>query len=142
MMRVIEVIIAVGILVVGIAGLNIYLSTQPINLQPQSLTAEAYTVLAKLQAGGPLTCSSSQKERVEDALYVLLPPTIRYNFTVYVLQSGKAQMVYTIANTGQPKTLYQTTVEVLLVSVPSPQPPGSTVDLQPPCFGVLSLGEA
>lgn len=142
MMRVIEVIIAVGILVVGIAGLNIYLSTQPISLQPQSLTGEAYTVLAKLQAGGPLTCSPNQKDRVQDALYVLLPPTLHYNFTVYTLQGGKAQMVYTIADTGQPETLYQTTVEILLVSVPTPQPPGSNLDLQPQCFGVLSLGEA
>jgi hypothetical protein len=140
MMRVLEVILAVGILAAGIAGINTYLSTQPVNVQPPTLTAQAYTTLTRLEASGPLTCSPSQKQLVLDALYVLLPPSIHYNFTVYRLVGEETFVVYTVANTGEAQTLYQTSIVVVLNTPVTPQPPRSSLSVQPTCFGVLTIG--
>ncbi|MEM0272260.1 MAG: hypothetical protein QW514_06955 [Thermoprotei archaeon] len=141
MMRVVEVILAVGILAVGIAGINIYLYTQPADVQPQNLSTQAYTTLTRLEASGPLTCSAGQKQLVLNALYVLLPPTIHYNFTVYKLVGHQAVKVYTLANAGQSPALYRTSVTVAINTPITPQQPGSKLDVQPVCIAVLTLGE-
>jgi len=141
MMRIVEVILAVGILAAGIAGINAYLYTQPTSVEPPTLTQQAYTTLTRLEASGPLTCSASQKQLVLNALYILLPPNTHYNFTVYRLVGQQTVQVYSVANAGQTGTLYQTSIVVALNTPTTPQPPDSTLNIEPTCFAVLTLGE-
>lgn len=141
MIRTVEVIVAVGILAAGLAGVTLYLSTQPASVEPQNLAPQAYTTLEALVANGNLTCSMSQERTVEGALNVLLPPTATYNFTLYVLAGGQAAKLYSVANSGPSKPLYAVSVEVVVDAPARPAPPGAPRDLGPVCFAVLTLGE-
>jgi len=141
MMRMVEVIIAVGILAAGIAGIYSYLYTQPTDVQPKTLSAQAYTALQAVEADVPLTCSASQRQLVLEALYVLLPPNTYYNFTVYTLAGSRTQQIYSVANSAQADAPYKASVTVALDTPATPQPPGSKLGVQQTCFATLTVGE-
>jgi hypothetical protein len=137
----VEVIVAVGILAVGIGGVNLYMSTQPAQVYPQSYAQLGYTVLQKLGSSGLLTCSKTVESQVDSALYVLLPPSVHYNYTVYLFVGGHASILYSVANAGSGNTLYQSSVELMVDGNYPPAAPGSAPNMQPICFVVISIGE-
>jgi hypothetical protein len=94
MMRTIEVIIAIAILIGGVAGLTAYLSVPPPQtISSAQLTQLGYSLLQRMTASGVLQQAAFNPNnpifvgQLESAFLASLPSNVVYNLTVYnVLQ--------------------------------------------------------
>lgn len=141
MMRVVETLIAVAILAAGITGLALYLPTQTVQLHPLDSPTQSYDIINSLYTQGTLFCSPASKAGVEEALYVLLPPSAHYTLTVYVLSNGVPTVVYSVSNQGVSRSEFVTSVTVALSPAPEALSPADGYHAGAPCFAVFDLGE-
>jgi len=140
-MRVVETLIAVAILAAGFTGLALYLPMQPIQSHPLDSPTQSYDVISALYTQGTLSCSPASKAGVQEALYVLLPPSAHYTLTVYTLSNGVPSVIYTVSNQGVGKSGFITSVTVALSPSTRTLSPTGEYHESPPCFAVFDLGD-